>query len=107
MTITKAMAVEVVKRLARKQIWMRRRVTGGRRRRRRGRTGGGGMLLFIMSLVVPGGKAWRLLGLKQKLGIGEKKAQKGIKTKNMSTTTSAGSKKKRTILVLCLIEILF
>lgn len=40
-----AMAVEVVKRLAKKQIWMRRRITGGRRRR--GRTGsGGGLILF-------------------------------------------------------------
>ena len=40
-----AMAVEVVKRLAKKQIWMRRRITGGRRRR--GRTGGGGWLILF------------------------------------------------------------
>lgn len=68
---------------------MSRRVTGGRPRR--GRAGSGG--LFGRSLVV--GEGWLGLGLgrKEKLGIGIKKAQKGIKTKNISTTTSAGSKK--------------
>ena len=77
---------------------MRRRVTGGRPRR--GRTGSGG---FGRSLVV--GESW--LGApglrpKEKLGVGIKKAQNGIKTKNISITNSAGSEKK---LVFCLMKI--
>jgi hypothetical protein len=43
-------------------------------------------------------------GPKEKLGIGKKKAQNGIKTKIISTMTSAGSNKK-SYSVFCLIGI--
>ena len=72
--------------LAKKQTLMRRRVTGGRLRR--GRTGGGGLLLRPLTV-------GERLGRKEKLGIGEKKAQNGIITKDISTMTSAISKKKK------------
>ena len=43
------------------------------------------------------GEGWlgASVGRKEKLGIGGKKAKNGIKTKNISMTTSAGSKKKK------------
>jgi hypothetical protein len=70
---------------------MRRRIEGGRQRR--GRTGrAGGLILFERSLAV--GEGWGL-GRKEKLGMVQKKAQNGIKIKNISTTTSANSKKEK------------
>ena len=78
---------------------MRRRVTGGRPRR--GRAGSGGWLLFERSLpvVVAGDRLGERPGQKEKLKLGIKKAQNGIKIKSISTTTSAGSKKKISVLV--------
>lgn len=78
--ISMTMAVEVVKRLAVKQVLIRRRVVAGRR----SRTGGVGLLLF--------GK----LGTRRlDKGRGQKNVQNGIRTKNISITTSTGSKKER------------
>ena len=73
---------------------MRRRVTGGRLRRERTGSGGSGGLL-LRSLTV--GEGWLCAGpgRKEKLGTGGKKAQNGIITKDMSTMTSAGSKKNK------------
>ena len=73
---------------------MRRRVTGGRPRR--GRAGCGRLILLLFGRSLAVGEGWLDAGLgpKEKLGIGRKKAQNGIKTKNISTTTSASSKKK-------------
>lgn len=68
-------------------------------RPRRGRTGGGGLFkLFGMSLAVREG--WLGVGLspKENLGIGQKKAQNGIKTKNISATTSASSQKQNSLM---------
>lgn len=79
------MAVEVVKRLAVKQTWISRRVVGGRRRRRR--TGGDGLLFGLLG-------ERRLSGEPIKNGKGQKNAQNGIRTKNISTIISAGFKKK-------------
>ena len=79
---------------------MRRRVTGWRPRR--GRAAGSGRLLFGRSLVA--GEGWLGAGRvqKEKFGLGRKKAQNGIKTKNISTTISAGFQKKNS-LVPCLL----
>ena len=87
---------------------MRRLVKGGRLRR--GRTGSGGLLLlFGRSWAVGEGWLGANAGLgrtrKEKLGTGQKKAQNGIKTRDISMTISAGFKKKN-YLVFCLIEIL-
>lgn len=70
-------AVEVVRRLAVKHTWIRRRVVGERRRRRR--TGGDGLL-----------GEWSIRN-----GRGQKNAQNGIITKNISTMTSPGFKKDK------------
>jgi hypothetical protein len=108
--ITVVIAVEVVKRLAKKQIWIRRWVTDGRRRRSvRTGSGASGGLLFGRLLLAVGEdeEGWLsaagLLGPKEILGMCKKKAKNGIKIKNVSTMISAGSKKKIK-LVFCVIE---
>ena len=55
-------------------------------------------------MVVAGDRLGERPGQKEKLKLGIKKAQNGIKIKSISTTTSAGSKKK---LVFWLTEINF
>ena len=50
-------------------------------------------------MVVAGDRLGERPGQKEKLGVGIKKAQNGIKIKSISTTTSAGSKKKISVLV--------
>ena len=76
------MTAEVVKRLAVKQALIRRRVVAGRRRR-------GGVWLLLC------GRLTRWLGR----GKGQKNVQNGIRTKNISITTSAGPKKKEKVSV--------